>query len=406
MKKNQTHSDIHTSKLEAIFLESATALRYNPLLGIPQDLCDIISRQGPSVRVFILGSRGFSEDIIRISRQGKFVVEAVVDDFLCQKESTHRGIPLISTEAFLSKARGQSDAVAINTCGHDKPKFFFNHVCRTNGIPHLSFEQFVRAFGISGLLDFRLDDWGPYIADNVERYQQLAQRLSDGYSVQTLYSILNYRLTCDPSHYYEIERPYSALYFRSGLLSFGKSEKMVDCGASVGEALMGLAEVTDGDFAHSWLIEPDRFNIQTLQALRRRYEGSALASRTSIHGCGVGETPCRVPFKHEGGHGSSIHAADSACSEEDMIDVRPIDEIIDDAPSFIKMDVEGAELSALKGARQSLKNHAPKLAISAYHRTSDLLEITDYVMQQQPGYKIGLRHHTHFRWDTCLYFYS
>jgi FkbM family methyltransferase len=189
-------------------------------------------------------------------------------------------------------------------------------------------------------------------------------------------------------------------------LSFGKSEKMVDCGASAGEAFMGLAEVTDGNFAHSWLVEPDRFNIQRLQDLRRRYEGSPLASKISIHGCGVGETPCRVAFKHEGGYGSSIHAADTACSEDDMIDVRPIDEIVDDAPSFIKMDVEGAELSALKGARQSLKNHAPKLAISAYHRTSDLLEITDYVMQQQPGYKIGLRHHGHLRWDTCLYFYQ
>lgn len=406
MKKNQTHSDHRTHEMEMQFLESAAALRNNPFFGIPQDLCDIVAKHAPSVRLFLLGSKGFSEHIIAIAREGNFIVEAVVDDFLCQKESNLHGTPLISTEAFVSKVRGQHDVVAINTCGYDKPKFFFNHVCRTNGISHMSFEQFVRAFGISSLLDFRIEDWGPYIADNVERYQKLAQRLSDDYSVQTLYSVLNYRLTCDPSYYYEIERPYSALYFRSGLLSFGKSEKMVDCGASAGEAFMGLAEATDGDFAHSWLVEPDRFNIHKLQDLRRRYAGTPLASKISIHGCGVGEAPCRVAFKHEGGYGSSIHTADVACSEEDMIDVRPIDEIVDDAPSFIKMDVEGAELSALKGARQSLKNHAPKLAISAYHRTSDLLEITDYVIQQQPGYKIGLRHHGHFRWDTCLYFYQ
>jgi FkbM family methyltransferase len=42
---------------------------------------------------------------------------------------------------------------------------------------------------------------------------------------------------------------------------------------------------------------------------------------------------------------------------------------------FIKMDVEGAEVPVLRGARETLSTRAPKLAIAAYHRDDDLVRI-------------------------------
>jgi hypothetical protein len=44
------------------------------------------------------------------------------------------------------------------------------------------------------------------------------------------------------------------------------------------------------------------------------------------------------------------------------------------------------------------------MAISAYHRTTDLIDLPRFVDSLDSGYRIGLRHHTEERYDTCLYF--
>jgi hypothetical protein len=85
--------------------------------------------------------------------------------------------------------------------------------------------------------------------------------------------------------------------------------------------------------------------------------------------------------------------------------IERIDDIVDDKPTIIKMDIEGFELPALKGAAATIRDARPKLLVSAYHRSTDLLEIPNYIDSIAPDYRIGLRHHTEDRWDTCLYFF-
>ncbi|TBU94014.1 FkbM family methyltransferase [Pseudomonas dryadis] len=388
-----------------VFLAAANALASDPMFGVPRDVRDVLARHGAATRVVILGTNGFGSHLMSVKGERNGEVIAAVDDFRYHSGALYYGLPIISTDKFLELARQQGDLVAVNTCRYDRPKRFFDSICRAHGIPHLNFEQTVRAFRLQGRVDYRVDDWGPEIIRNIPALQALAGRMADDYSVRTLHAVLNFHLACEPEYYHEVERPYSTLYFRSGLLQFSDAESMVDCGASIGESLAGLVGVTKGRFERSWMIEPDRINQQTLQNVLRRYEGTPLASRITLHDCGVGETSCQVPFNHEGGHGGFVRPADDTYDVADLIEVRPIDEIIDDVPTFIKMDIEGYELAALKGARKTISEHAPKLAISAYHRSTDLLDLTGYVLALNPDYKVGLRHHTPDRWDTCLYFY-
>lgn len=46
---------------------------------------------------------------------------------------------------------------------------------------------------------------------------------------------------------------------------------------------------------------------------------------------------------------------------------------------LVKMDIEGAELAALRGARNTISRFTPKLHICAYHRTGDLLAIPEFL---------------------------
>lgn len=70
---------------------------------------------------------------------------------------------------------------------------------------------------------------------------------------------------------------------------------------------------------------------------------------------------------------------------------------------FIKMDIEGAELQALKGAEGSIRKFHPKLAISIYHQLQDFWTIPQYIASLDLGYRFALRHFTIHQEETVLF---
>jgi FkbM family methyltransferase len=70
---------------------------------------------------------------------------------------------------------------------------------------------------------------------------------------------------------------------------------------------------------------------------------------------------------------------------------------------FIKLDVEGAEMECLRGARDSIRRFKPKLAISLYHKPNDLFEIILHIKSQFPFYSCYIDHYTIHAEETVLY---
>lgn len=70
---------------------------------------------------------------------------------------------------------------------------------------------------------------------------------------------------------------------------------------------------------------------------------------------------------------------------------------------FIKMDIEGAELPALKGAEKTIKKHKPKLAICVYHKADDLVKIPKYIKSLNKGYEFYFDYYTDIGWEAVLY---
>jgi FkbM family methyltransferase len=61
---------------------------------------------------------------------------------------------------------------------------------------------------------------------------------------------------------------------------------------------------------------------------------------------------------------------------------------------FIKMDIEGSEREALRGAAETIRRFKPKLAISAYHRPDDLLVLPALIKEIEPSYALYFDHYT------------
>lgn len=118
-----------------------------------------------------------------------------------------------------------------------------------------------------------------------------------------------------------------------------------------------------------------------------------------LYNLGVGDKEETVSY-FNGLAGSKITEDASESSSIVLID-KMID--ISDEVTYLKMDIEGAEMSALRGASNMIKRCHPKCAICAYHQPSDLWEIPIYLKEIVPEYKVYYRHHDYIHTDIICY---
>lgn len=69
-----------------------------------------------------------------------------------------------------------------------------------------------------------------------------------------------------------------------------------------------------------------------------------------------------------------------------------LDDDLPDGFTFLKMDIEGAEYDALKGAERTIRKLHPKLAVCVYHGYDDLWRLPILIDNYNPDYKFYLRH--------------
>lgn len=149
---------------------------------------------------------------------------------------------------------------------------------------------------------------------------------------------------------------------------------------------------------YAYCFEPDHENIVTVQKTLSNAAGKyeliekALWSKTttlSMDAKGNFATSVALPNKNDNLPRVEAAALDDLLGDEEV--------------TFIKMDIEGAEAEALRGARKIITEQKPKLAISIYHKPEDILTIPQLILEYNSNYKFYLRHYSFSDYDTVLY---
>jgi FkbM family methyltransferase len=171
----------------------------------------------------------------------------------------------------------------------------------------------------------------------------------------------------------------------------------VDCGAFDGDTLATIASL-GLRVAAAYAFEPDVTNFARLVTRSREFARTTSAV-ISLWPCAVAASTGIVRFRGDAGEASSIaQDGDAVVSAVAIDDVLPATAVTD-----VKMDIEGAEQEALRGAEQLIRRCRPRLAICVYHRPQDLWEIPLFVHGLDLQYDFHLRSHGHYGFDVVMY---
>ena len=220
----------------------------------------------------------------------------------------------------------------------------------------------------------------------------LRAELADPRSRELLDSWVAYRSTGVLSALPPID-PLSEQYLPGDLAVPTAPVRLVDIGAYDGDTVRGF--LRDGRRLESVLaLEPDLANFARLVATMREGGVDGLALPLGVDG-----TTGQVRFQASG---NSAAAFDDSGTE--VIQCVALDDMLHGwRPTYVKMDIEGAEAAALEGMRGLLERDRPELAISAYHKPADLWELMQYVRGLDLGYRFHLRGYGEQCFDTVLY---
>lgn len=175
-----------------------------------------------------------------------------------------------------------------------------------------------------------------------------------------------------------------------------KDEIFVDAGSYDGDTIRKFVEWTNGQYKKIYAFEPNKElgEILLRNVKEEKIENVIFTPEATW------EKKADLNFVND-----SASSRVNKCGEF-IVKATDIDSIVGDAKvTYIKMDVEGSELESLIGAHKTIMRNKPRLAISVYHKPGDTVELADYILKLNLGYKLLLRQYNSNFWETILYAY-
>jgi FkbM family methyltransferase len=217
---------------------------------------------------------------------------------------------------------------------------------------------------------------------NYAEIRSAYESLADESSRNAFANIMNYKLS---GRLKFLEAAYSS---KDELYSFIKGDEfecIVDAGAYNGDTLKDAKKYFP-NLKKAYAVEPD---VKTFKKLVKYSEAETDVLIECINSA-VFDKDGVSSFFGSANRNSSISSTSSYEHKDNIVNTVMLDSIIRDEVDYIKYDVEGAELEALRGADGLISNYKPILLVSAYHRSCDIFSLINYISSKYDFYNIYL----------------
>lgn len=312
-----------------------------------------------------------------------------------KKGTKFNGIPARSSSGYSPSEEEKKNSMVVVTVGKEE---LYSSIRRT--LKKLGFENIIKS---SDVFEFNLHHVPAEIkkkgfafySQNKKNIQNTMELMSDELSREVFYAVIKTYMTQKPE---KIPlSPTCEQYFPSDIKLQKGFLRFINCGSYDGDTVKQL-QAKHGKIDALACFEPDKKNFSLLSRYLKANK-EKLAKKISIFSYGVFDHKTKVKFSSGKSLCSSIFDEGNV-----VIQCVALDSLLPDfKPTFISMDVEGAEPEALRGAAQLIRDNKPDLAISVYHFPNHIWEIPIYLNSLGLGYRFYLRNYTGFTYETILY---
>ena len=227
--------------------------------------------------------------------------------------------------------------------------------------------------------------------ENKEQICKVYELLEDNESKKQYLDQLKYRLTID---FDSLPTPDTKnQYFPSEIIILNSNEVFLDAGAYDGDTFIEFSARVDNKFDKYIALEPDPKNFDLIKLNLKNTENLIIDQYA------IGAKNEFLNFNSTGGEGASINNEGNIRVECVSID----EKYKMYKPTFLKFDIEGAELDALNGALNVIKEYTPKIAVCIYHKPQDIFEIPLWINEVNSNYSFYVRTHGSDGFEFVLY---
>jgi len=230
-----------------------------------------------------------------------------------------------------------------------------------------------------------------YFLTNQEQYRKAYDSMEDDFSKAVFIGKLRYSYFADDIS--KVARPEDEEYFDENVV-LSQEEVFVDCGGFDGDSALRFLEKTDRKYKKIIIFEPE-------ESKEERIRANLKGVNYELYMQGVWSENTSLYFETKDNPSSCVSKVQGFGTE---VKVVALDNVVyEEAPTFIKMDIEGSEKNALLGANRIIRDYRPKLAICVYHKPEDLFELPLLMKELNPSYKLYMRHYSRGMFQTICY---
>lgn len=233
-----------------------------------------------------------------------------------------------------------------------------------------------------------------YYAEHRDLFRKVRDSLADDFSKKSFDAFLDVKMhkKVDSIIPYVVKPQY---FFRPAPWGGRKDDVLFNAGAYTGGTLLDFVKSRDGEYGGIISCEPDPDNYEKLLQTIREHG----IKNVTAHQVGLYSEKATLRFSATGNEEAKI-----AASGEVELPVDSIDNLVGEGRvSIINMDIEGAELDALRGGKGTITRCRPILMVSAYHKRDDLFQIYNFLSDTLDGYRYYFRCHRPLAIDGVLY---